>query len=257
MGCQGSGNFRCDCGASRSRATTEYPQGRAARRGRGHAGRIRRGEENAGNSSATSLAQVRAGGSIKFVGARNRSGRCLQGARRYPAPARGPARNSQASGSAASHAGGNREGGRRRSMSRGGIIFFVIVAAMGGAAAGYWYGRSPTVTRDSPPPAEATAAEAERSILYYRDPSGAPYWSATPKKDDKVATIFQFTMTSHRPRRRSQRLGLHRPVLSGFVITGIQWDCRTHLRFPRKIRWGWTTSRSTKAMIRTTTTPSR
>src|SRR5712672_270179 len=70
-------------------------------------------------------------------------------------------------------------------MSRGGVIFLVIVAAMGGAAAGYWYGRSPTVTRDSPPLAEATAAEAERNILYYRDPSGAPYWSATPKKDDQ------------------------------------------------------------------------
>ncbi len=70
-------------------------------------------------------------------------------------------------------------------MNRGGIIFFVIVAAVGGAAGGYWYGRSPTVTRDSPPLAEATAAEAERNVLYYRDPSGAPYWSATPKKDDK------------------------------------------------------------------------
>jgi Cu(I)/Ag(I) efflux system membrane fusion protein len=70
-------------------------------------------------------------------------------------------------------------------MNRGGIIFLVIVAAVGGAAGGYWYGRSPTVTRDSPPLAEATAAEAERNILYYRDPSGAPYWSATPKKDDK------------------------------------------------------------------------
>ena len=70
-------------------------------------------------------------------------------------------------------------------MSRGGIIFLVIVAAVGGAASGYWYGRSPTETRDSPPLAEPTAAEAERNILYYRDPSGAPYWSATPKKDDK------------------------------------------------------------------------
>jgi Cu(I)/Ag(I) efflux system membrane fusion protein len=26
---------------------------------------------------------------------------------------------------------------------------------------------------------------AERKILYYRDPGGAPYWSATPKKDDQ------------------------------------------------------------------------
>ena len=31
--------------------------------------------------------------------------------------------------------------------------------------------------------AESTAAAAERKILYYRDPSGAPYWSAEPKKD--------------------------------------------------------------------------
>ncbi len=45
-------------------------------------------------------------------------------------------------------------------MSRGGIIFLVIVAAVGGAAAGYWFAPSPTVTRDSPPLAEATAAEA-------------------------------------------------------------------------------------------------
>src|SRR6266849_5191284 len=27
------------------------------------------------------------------------------------------------------------------------------------------------------------AADADRTILYYRDPSGAPFWSATPKKD--------------------------------------------------------------------------
>src|SRR6266545_6724597 len=185
MGCQGSGSFCCDCGASRSRATTEDAQGRAARRGRGHAGRIWRGEENAGDPSATSLAQVRAYGSIKFVGARNRSGRCIQGARCHPTSANRPARDSQTSGSAASHTGGHREGGRRRSMSRGGIVFLIVVAAVGGAAAGYWYGRSTTVTRDSPPLAEATAAEAERTILYYRDPSGAPYWSATPKKDDQ------------------------------------------------------------------------
>src|SRR5712692_1219602 len=27
------------------------------------------------------------------------------------------------------------------------------------------------------------AVAADRTILYYRDPSGAPFWSATPKKD--------------------------------------------------------------------------
>ena len=30
---------------------------------------------------------------------------------------------------------------------------------------------------------EGAASAAERKILYYRDPSGAPYWSAEPKKD--------------------------------------------------------------------------
>ena len=30
-------------------------------------------------------------------------------------------------------------------------------------------------------PAQASAAE--RAILYYRDPTGAPFWSATPKND--------------------------------------------------------------------------
>ena len=29
----------------------------------------------------------------------------------------------------------------------------------------------------------ATTASADRKIVYYRDPSGAPYWSAEPKKD--------------------------------------------------------------------------
>jgi Cu(I)/Ag(I) efflux system membrane fusion protein len=33
------------------------------------------------------------------------------------------------------------------------------------------------------PAGEAAASAAERKILYYRDPSGAPYWSAAPKKD--------------------------------------------------------------------------
>src|SRR6266702_8916002 len=68
-------------------------------------------------------------------------------------------------------------------MRRGGIIFLIIiVAAAGGAAAGYWYAGS---TSQRPPSSatEGAATAAERNILYYRDPSGAPYWSAEPKKD--------------------------------------------------------------------------
>ncbi len=62
----------------------------------------------------------------------------------------------------------------------------VIILALGvtaGAAGGYWYARPP-----NPVPASGTATQpmapaAERKILYYRDPSGAPYWSAAPKQD--------------------------------------------------------------------------
>src|SRR5215831_6657454 len=69
-------------------------------------------------------------------------------------------------------------------MRLGGVVFLVIVAAAGGAAGGYWYARS-TTTMPSSAAGESTAAAAERDVLYYRDPSGAPYWSATPKKDDQ------------------------------------------------------------------------
>jgi Cu(I)/Ag(I) efflux system membrane fusion protein len=69
-------------------------------------------------------------------------------------------------------------------MRLGGVVFLIIIAAAGGAAGGYWYARS-TTTMPSSAAGESTAAAAERDVLYYRDPSGAPYWSATPKKDDQ------------------------------------------------------------------------
>jgi Cu(I)/Ag(I) efflux system membrane fusion protein len=68
-------------------------------------------------------------------------------------------------------------------MSRfaGAIVLALGVTA--GAAAGYWYARLPAGVPASPVALEGMAAAAERKILYYRDPSGAPYWSAEPKKD--------------------------------------------------------------------------
>jgi Cu(I)/Ag(I) efflux system membrane fusion protein len=47
-------------------------------------------------------------------------------------------------------------------------------------AIGYGYWHRPTASGAS---VAASASAAERSILYYRDPSGAPFWSATPKND--------------------------------------------------------------------------
>jgi Cu(I)/Ag(I) efflux system membrane fusion protein len=51
-----------------------------------------------------------------------------------------------------------------------------------GAAGGYWYAQHPLTAVVSPVATNAAVA-ADRAIIYYRDPSGAPYWSATPKKD--------------------------------------------------------------------------
>lgn len=62
----------------------------------------------------------------------------------------------------------------------------VVLLALGvvaGGAGGYWYALGP-LARSAPTMAEpAAAAASDRKILYYRDPSGSPYWSAMPKKD--------------------------------------------------------------------------
>jgi membrane fusion protein, copper/silver efflux system len=63
----------------------------------------------------------------------------------------------------------------------GGVILLAL-GVTSGAAGGYWYARWPA-GMPAPVKPETTAAGAERKVLYYRDPSGAPYWSAEPKKD--------------------------------------------------------------------------
>jgi len=68
-------------------------------------------------------------------------------------------------------------------MARLGGAILLALGVTAGAAAGYWYARLPTRLPASAVAPEGTAAAAERKILYYRDPSGAPYWSAEPKKD--------------------------------------------------------------------------
>jgi Cu(I)/Ag(I) efflux system membrane fusion protein len=62
----------------------------------------------------------------------------------------------------------------------------VILLAIGltvGAAVGYRYAHQPASFVDSISEIQAAAQSSDRKILYYRDPSGAPYWSADPKKD--------------------------------------------------------------------------
>jgi Cu(I)/Ag(I) efflux system membrane fusion protein len=61
-------------------------------------------------------------------------------------------------------------------------VILLGVGLMAGAAGGYRYAKD---RPGAPPPSSGpnAAAATERAVLYYRDPGGAPYWSATPKKD--------------------------------------------------------------------------
>src|SRR5712692_7280092 len=67
-------------------------------------------------------------------------------------------------------------------MSRPGIILSFVIAGAAGAAGGYWYAPR-QAAMPTPSISAEPAAAADRPILYYRDPNGAPYWSAEPKKD--------------------------------------------------------------------------
>ena len=69
-----------------------------------------------------------------------------------------------------------------RSLSGVGFLAFGIAA---GAVGGYWYAYAQHPPAVAMPPAASVATTADRTILYYRDPSGEPYWSATPKKDNE------------------------------------------------------------------------
>jgi membrane fusion protein, copper/silver efflux system len=68
-------------------------------------------------------------------------------------------------------------------MPRLGGTILLALGLTAGAAGGYWYARLPAHVPASAVAPETTAAATERKILYYRNPSGAPYWSAEPKKD--------------------------------------------------------------------------
>lgn len=59
-------------------------------------------------------------------------------------------------------------------------VFILSLVLAAGAVTGYAY-----LHRSGFPAlsAVAQASAAERTILYYRDPTGAPFWSATPKND--------------------------------------------------------------------------
>ena len=68
-------------------------------------------------------------------------------------------------------------------MNRTTWIASAAVAVAAALAAGYWLGARSNATPDAAPAAGASAAKAERKLLYYRNPMGLPDTSPVPKKD--------------------------------------------------------------------------
>ncbi|TMJ98722.1 MAG: efflux RND transporter periplasmic adaptor subunit [Alphaproteobacteria bacterium] len=68
-------------------------------------------------------------------------------------------------------------------MTRFGCAILLVLGAAAGAAGGYGYARLGAGVLASAVAPKNTAAAAERKILYYRDPSGAANYSATPRHD--------------------------------------------------------------------------
>ena len=68
-------------------------------------------------------------------------------------------------------------------MTRFGCAILLVLGAAAGAAGGYGYARLGAGVLASAVAPKSTAAAAERKILYYRDPSGAANYSATPRHD--------------------------------------------------------------------------
>ncbi len=67
-------------------------------------------------------------------------------------------------------------------MTKTRAIFILSLVLAAGAVASYAYTHrliGPAASLSIP----SQASAAERAILYYRDPTGAPFWSATPKND--------------------------------------------------------------------------
>jgi Cu(I)/Ag(I) efflux system membrane fusion protein len=68
-------------------------------------------------------------------------------------------------------------------MNRMRTATFLAFGVVIGAAAGYWFARAPSIDASSVAEQATAAAADDRKIIYYRDPSSAPFWSAEPKKD--------------------------------------------------------------------------
>lgn len=93
------------------------------------------------------------------------------------------------------------------------ILVFGLAAAA--SAGGYGYLRSPALTPAFAAQAQLDPAATDRKILYYRDPSGQPFWSAVPKKapgGKDYLPVYSDAEVSFEPQEKTQRAATAPPA---------------------------------------------
>jgi Cu(I)/Ag(I) efflux system membrane fusion protein len=99
-------------------------------------------------------------------------------------------------------------------MRRLASVILMALGAAAGAAGGYWSARLPATVSELTPRGIASAAE--RKILYYRDPSGAPNFSTTPKQDAggrDYLPVYEDEEVSFEPKKSAATAGGPRKIL--------------------------------------------
>jgi Cu(I)/Ag(I) efflux system membrane fusion protein len=99
-------------------------------------------------------------------------------------------------------------------MSQIGRALVLALGVGAGAAGGYWYAHAPPAMPASF--AQSTPTDSERKVLYFRDPSGAPFWSATPKKDAAgrdFLPVYENEEASFDPGSKPPAAGAERKIL--------------------------------------------
>jgi Cu(I)/Ag(I) efflux system membrane fusion protein len=99
-------------------------------------------------------------------------------------------------------------------MSRFASASLLVIGIGAGGAAGYWYARAPAAMQASL--SQSAPADSGRKVLYFRDPSGAPFWSATPKKDAAgrdFLPVYNEEEASFDPPAKPQVAGTERKIL--------------------------------------------
>jgi Cu(I)/Ag(I) efflux system membrane fusion protein len=95
-------------------------------------------------------------------------------------------------------------------------LILLAVGVVAGVGGSYWYARPPTGISNVTAPSMPSAVE--RKILYYRDPSGAPNFSATPKQDEHgrdYLPVYEDEEVSFEPptKQTTQAKGSQRRIL--------------------------------------------